>query len=179
MPHTQIADLLAEYPTGIPYLRFVVNPDSFAQTVENVFYLSFLVRENKVAIETELEEDSPYYQDVVVCESTRHLRKVRRAGRSADDTPRCAYVDVVDVPSEDDVAKRMTTQLVFEVTQKLWKVCPLSRLSSVLDPLGLGADPTALNVQDAIEAYDITESLIPHREGFKQTKEGEQRAAKW
>ncbi|KPV72345.1 uncharacterized protein RHOBADRAFT_8310, partial [Rhodotorula graminis WP1] len=39
--------------TGIPYLKFVVNPHSFSQTVENCFYFSFLVREQKAAIEVD------------------------------------------------------------------------------------------------------------------------------
>lgn len=53
---------------GIPYLRFVTNPHSFAQTVENVFYLSFLVRENKCCIEMEDKPDSPFCGDLIVCE---------------------------------------------------------------------------------------------------------------
>lgn len=58
---------------GLPYLHLVTNPDSFAQTVENVFYLSFLVRENKCAIDIEDKEDSPFYGDLVVCEHRRPL----------------------------------------------------------------------------------------------------------
>ncbi|ORY67935.1 Nse4 C-terminal-domain-containing protein [Leucosporidium creatinivorum] len=124
----EIASILDESGTnGLPYLRFVVNPHSFAQTVENVFYLSFLVRENKVCIETEDNEESEYYKDVIVYG--------------------------VDAPEEGDAAKSSKTQLVFEVTQKLWK--------------------------DAIDAYDITEPIIPHRDPFKQTAEGEKRAKKW
>lgn len=40
----------------IPFYGFVVNPHSFSQTVENLFYLSFLVRDGIVYISESEEE---------------------------------------------------------------------------------------------------------------------------
>jgi hypothetical protein len=36
---------------GIDLMRFVVNPKSFGQTIENMFYVSFLIRDGRVEID--------------------------------------------------------------------------------------------------------------------------------
>ncbi|TDZ15430.1 Non-structural maintenance of chromosome element 4 [Colletotrichum orbiculare MAFF 240422] len=41
---------------GVDLLRFVVNPKSFGQTVENMFYVSFLIRDGKIGIEFDSNE---------------------------------------------------------------------------------------------------------------------------
>eukprot|EP00049_Salpingoeca_infusionum_P007991 m.128918 g.128918 ORF g.128918 m.128918 type:complete len:354 (+) comp13881_c0_seq2:245-1306(+) len=45
----------------IPYLKFIVNPDSFSQTVENLFYVSFLVKAGDLRL-TVGDDDLPYLQ---------------------------------------------------------------------------------------------------------------------
>ncbi|KAL9711975.1 hypothetical protein Ac2012v2_005049 [Leucoagaricus gongylophorus] len=45
------------------FFRFVVNPNDFAQSVENIFYLSFLIRDGKVAWEVEDSEPVIYRCD--------------------------------------------------------------------------------------------------------------------
>jgi hypothetical protein len=38
---------------GIPLFRFCINPDSFGQSVENLFYVSFLVRDGTIGVSTD------------------------------------------------------------------------------------------------------------------------------
>ncbi|KAJ7108063.1 Nse4 C-terminal-domain-containing protein [Mycena crocata] len=47
-----VASVLEKVPK-INIFRLIVNPDSFAQSVENLFYVSFLIRDAKVAFQVE------------------------------------------------------------------------------------------------------------------------------
>ncbi|RYP41401.1 hypothetical protein DL767_001039 [Monosporascus sp. MG133] len=48
---------------GMDLLKFVVNPRSFGQTVENMFYVSFLIRDGRIQIEFD-DNDLPSLQPV-------------------------------------------------------------------------------------------------------------------
>ncbi|XP_006461191.1 hypothetical protein AGABI2DRAFT_192724 [Agaricus bisporus var. bisporus H97] len=60
---------LLEQSGEVNLFRFVINPNDFAQSVENIFYLSFLIRDGKVALEFRDSEpvifpcDPPSYED--------------------------------------------------------------------------------------------------------------------
>ena len=59
----QVEKLLENYDR-INLFRFIVNPNDFAQSVENLFHLSFLIRDGKVALETSAEGEPE------ICESS-------------------------------------------------------------------------------------------------------------
>jgi len=53
-----ISDLLQQQEK-INLFRFITNPNSFGQSVENLFYLSFLVREGTCAMEFDEDTGEP------------------------------------------------------------------------------------------------------------------------
>jgi hypothetical protein len=48
-----LGDLLSSYDNGINLFEFVLNPQSFGQSVENLFHASFLIRDGRASIDTE------------------------------------------------------------------------------------------------------------------------------
>lgn len=51
---------------GMDLFRFVINPRSFGQTVENMFYVSFLIRDGKAAITVD-EDGLPFLGKLHLC----------------------------------------------------------------------------------------------------------------
>ena len=47
----EIFDILQELGGRVPFYKFVLHPTSFARSVENMFYISFLIRDNRVKLE--------------------------------------------------------------------------------------------------------------------------------
>ncbi|KAJ9155267.1 Non-structural maintenance of chromosomes element 4 A [Pleurostoma richardsiae] len=92
---------------GIDLFRFVVNPRSFGQTVENMFYVSFLIRDGKVAI-----------------------------AYDKDDLPSLSIIeDTEAAPARHGAMKH---QAVMAIDMQDWK--------------------------DVIDAFNIKEPMIPHRQ---------------
>ncbi|KAJ2905998.1 hypothetical protein MKZ38_003481 [Zalerion maritima] len=104
---------LGMYSEGLDLFRFAINPKSFGQTVENLFYISFLIRDKKV--EVDFTEDG-FATIFPISE---------RDGDNSDD-------------EEEGPAQKARRQAVFTIDMDIWR--------------------------DAIDAFGITESIIPHRE---------------
>ena len=55
MSREEIKALMAKYHIaddgGLSFFHFIINPKSFGQTVENLFYVSFLIRDGNVGVE--------------------------------------------------------------------------------------------------------------------------------
>ncbi|KAI8722280.1 Non-structural maintenance of chromosomes element 4 [Fusarium sp. LHS14.1] len=72
---------------GIDLMRFVVNPKSFGQTIENMFYVSFLIRDGRVEIDFDefgLPALAPVDREVEEEEPTRHGAAKHQAILSMD-----------------------------------------------------------------------------------------------
>lgn len=63
MTDDEVQDLMTRYHVtpdgGVAYFPFVVNPQSFGQTIENMFYVRFLIRDGKIAVR-ESDDAMPY-----------------------------------------------------------------------------------------------------------------------
>jgi hypothetical protein len=118
----QIAEILAAEETeGTPLIPFLINPHSFSQSVENVFYFSFLVRDGKVAIEVETSEDSPYYGDAITCLSPFPSSSSSSSSSSTDALP-SFLVRSEPATEEDRMGGGAKHQLIFELTIEIWEV---------------------------------------------------------
>ena len=63
MTETEVWDLFCKHgiadDSGIPFFNFVMNPKSFGQSVENLFYVSFLIRDGLVGIGSDSRQMLP------------------------------------------------------------------------------------------------------------------------
>ncbi len=65
----QIGELL-EQSDSVNYFKFIINPHSFEQSVENLFYFSFLIRDGKAA--WDIKED----KEPIICKHVQFSRAI-------------------------------------------------------------------------------------------------------
>ncbi len=95
---------------GIDLMRFVVNPKSFGQTVENIFYVSFLIRDGRIEIEYD-EYDLPAlgkFRALPMPETPTHTKETAPVNRE----------DHEDEPARQGSAKH---QAVLSIDMQAWQ----------------------------------------------------------
>ncbi|KAF9288102.1 nuclear protein [Mortierella alpina] len=107
----QIADILEQFTESVNLFELVINPGSFGQTIENIFYLSFLVRDGKVSIQEE-DMDDPnrgQYDD----------DEEREPREGANMQP---MVQLTEAPTAEDYAGGLLKkQMVMELDMATWR----------------------------------------------------------
>lgn len=148
---------------GVQFFRFVVNPKSFGQTVENLFYTSFLIRDGTVAIDKDshmlptLRMSSPPHPPLFSLHNhihpsiSIHLKQTYRFVSSSL-IPVSENIDATTSRSATEIKEHgiHKHQAVFHLDFPTWR--------------------------DLVDAFEIKECMIPHR----QSDEGAQvSAAGW
>ncbi|KAH8662090.1 Nse4 C-terminal-domain-containing protein [Xylariales sp. PMI_506] len=85
---------------GIDYFKFVINPKSFGQSVENMFYVSFLIRDAKISLEFDdngFPSLSPVRSQDREATSGRHASQKQQAIFHLDPAQHRAIVEAFEI----------------------------------------------------------------------------------
>ncbi|KAG0037248.1 nuclear protein [Podila clonocystis] len=106
----QISDILDQCEQDrVNLFELVINPESFGQTIENIFYLSFLVRDGKVSI-SEVDVNNPD-------DDLHDDHKTERDNANIQ-----PMVELTEVPTAEDYqAGLFKKQMVMELDMATWR----------------------------------------------------------
>lgn len=115
---SQLEMILEQQEHPINLFKFIINPNDFGQSVENMFYLSFLIRDGKCALETN-KHGEPVICTFVDPSLVLHTCIVSRL------CSRRYEPDICQQPSEEDYAQGLIKrQIVMEFDMATWQVSP-------------------------------------------------------
>ncbi|KAF9096433.1 nuclear protein [Mortierella sp. AD031] len=107
-----ISEILERLDSKVNLFKLVINPESFAQSVENIFYLSFLVRDGKASI-TEVDMADP------------NLGQGDENGEewtSAEGANIQPMIELTEIPTAEDYqGGLLKKQMVLEIDMATWR----------------------------------------------------------
>ena len=99
----------------LPFWRFVCNPESFSQTVENIFYCAFLARDGKISIH---ETEDCQLPDAVIGNYTFFCQIFLCVNISPDTVD---IAEAIEPASDEERARMQKFQYMVSLDMRAWR----------------------------------------------------------